>query len=201
MTWQHQLILCRTMASAINNAYISVTILIHMCYMICLYGSNNSVLSNNGFYGRMSHSLPKEERCAVWHNSLISVIFLIYMSHGPQLEERCAMTHSYVWHKSIRPMTWLLYMSHGPSLEEKCAMTSSYVWHASLMRVTWLPHMCDVNYNHESWPSSGGNVWHDSRICETRLTHTYDWTHFTWVTAFDWSKGMLWLNNTCDMNL
>ena len=46
----------------------------------------------------------------VWHDSLVSVTWLIHM---------CDMTHSYVWHDSFISATWLMHM---------CDMTRRYVY-------------------------------------------------------------------------
>ena len=100
----------------------------------------------------------------MWHDSFISVTWLIHM---------CDMTHSYVchdsficvtwlihiyvWHDSIICVTWLIHMSD---------MTHSYVWHDSFICVTWLNHMRDMT---RSW---------DDSLLGASLPSQYGWSNY-----------------------
>jgi len=96
----------------------------------------------------------------LWHDSFISVAWLIHM---------CGMTHSYVWHDSFICVAWLIHM---------CGMTHSYVCHDSFIRVAWLIHMCAM---------ADIRVRHNTFICVPWLIHMCAMTHsHVWDITQEW---------------
>ena len=88
----------------------------------------------------LSQCLAFLRATCVWHDSFISVTWLIHM---------CDMPHSYAWFDLFVCVTLLIRM---------CDMTHSYVQHNAFIRATWRIHMCDMTHSY---------VWHDSFICAT----------------------------------
>jgi len=111
----------------------------------------------------------------VWHDSFISVTWLIHM---------CDMTHSYVRH-DLFIMTWHVCI-------HMCAVTHSYVGHDSVtcvlrdafICVTWLSHVCVLDFKPEPKPKPKPKprIWHraSSGMTFSLMTlhfHMYDMAH------------------------
>jgi len=161
----------------------------------------------------------------MWHDSFISVTWLVHM---------CGMTRSNVWHNLFICVIWLWSLDkkiismvvcvYVTWLVHTCDMTRSYACRDSFMCVTWVVRVRDMTrscawhdssleslnhkrfvfwmYVHETWlihmcDMTPSYVWHYSLICVTWLVHMCDMTRsYVWR---DSSICVTWLVNKCDV--